>query len=156
MLMSGLGALAAVIRVPQAHASVSNAPAAPPPGGASVNYVFQDDFNGPAGSAPDASKWLVAKARESMEDPTFWELPEHVSLIGLPPKRFGVTIECVGADAYAVVVLWDRTRFAWDGLTRVQLLTSSLAPLLQALGNDLRSTLEQSARPGPRKLQKVA
>ena len=78
MLMSGLGALAAAIRVPQAHASVSNAPAAPPPGGASVNYVFQDDFNGPAGSAPDASKWLVAKARESMEDPTFWELPEHV------------------------------------------------------------------------------
>jgi hypothetical protein len=85
-----------------------------------------------------------------------WELPEHVSLIGLPPQRFGVKIECVGADAYAVVVLWDRTRFVWDGLTRVQLLTSALAPLLKALGNDLRSTLEQSTRTAPCKLQKVA
>ena len=85
-----------------------------------------------------------------------WELPEHVSLVGPPPQRFGVKIECVGADAYAVVVLWDRTRLAWDGLTRVQLLTSALAPLLKVLGGDLRSSLEESTRIGPRKLQKVA
>jgi hypothetical protein len=85
-----------------------------------------------------------------------WELPEHVSLVGPPPQRFGVKLECVGADAYAVVVLWDRTRLAWDGLTRVQLLTSALAPLLKALGGDLRSSLEESTRIGPRKLQKVA
>jgi len=77
MLMTGLGALAAAVRLPEAHASVSNAPAAPP-GGAPVNYIFQDDFTGPAGSAPDPAKWLVAKAREPMEDPTFWELPENV------------------------------------------------------------------------------
>lgn len=85
-----------------------------------------------------------------------WELPEHVSLIGPPPQRFGVKLECVGADAYAVVVLWDRTRFAWDGLTRLQLLTSALAPLLKALGGDLRSALEESTRIGKRKMQKVA
>jgi hypothetical protein len=78
MLMTGLGALAAAVRLPEAHASVPDVPAAPPPGGSSVNYIFQDDFNGPAGSAPDPSKWLVAKAREPMEDPTFWELPENV------------------------------------------------------------------------------
>ena len=85
-----------------------------------------------------------------------WELPEHVSLLGLPPQRFGIKIECVGADAYEVVVLWDRTRLAWDGLTRMQLLTSALAPLLKALGSDLRSTLEQSARTGQGKVRQAA
>ena len=45
-----------------------------PPGG----YIFQDEFDGPAGSAPDPSKWEVAQARETMEDPTFWELPGNV------------------------------------------------------------------------------
>jgi len=81
MLMSGLGALSAALPVAPAQASVSGrgeAPAAPPPGGASVNYIFQDEFDGPAGSAPDPSKWEAALARESMEDPTYWELPENV------------------------------------------------------------------------------
>jgi hypothetical protein len=87
MLMTGIGLLAVAVPVPGAQASVSKegapagrgrAPAAPPPGGSSVNYLFQDDFDGPAGSAPDPSKWEAALARESMEDPTFWELPENV------------------------------------------------------------------------------
>ena len=87
MLMTGLGALAAAIPVQEALASVSKedapagrgqAPEAPPPGGAAVTYLFQDDFDGPAGSAPDASKWEAALAREDMEDPTYWELPENV------------------------------------------------------------------------------
>src|SRR5215217_6654681 len=81
MLMTGLGALAAAIPLAPAEAAPpgrGQAPAAPPPGGATVNYLFQDDFNGPAGSAPDYSKWEPALERESMEDPTFWELPENV------------------------------------------------------------------------------
>lgn len=41
-------------------------------------YVFVDEFDGPAGSAPDGSKWAISKARETMKDPTFWELPENV------------------------------------------------------------------------------
>ena len=49
-------------------------PAAPPKG----PYLFQDEFDGPAGSAPDPAKWEVARARETMEDPTFWEFPENV------------------------------------------------------------------------------
>ena len=32
----------------------------------------------PAGSSPDTSKWQIATERESMKDPTYWELPEHV------------------------------------------------------------------------------
>ena len=49
-----------------------------PKAGAAPSYVFEDNFDGPAGSAPDSSKWMISKARETMQDPTFWELPENV------------------------------------------------------------------------------
>ena len=72
MLMTGVGVLAAAVPVPQARA-YPRPPAAP-----SGGYIFQDDFDGPAGSAPDGSKWAVAKAREAIKDPTHWELPENI------------------------------------------------------------------------------
>jgi hypothetical protein len=86
MLMTGIGVLAAAIPLPEAQAYPSrpDAPAdrVPPPTapatGQTGPYLFQDEFDGPAGSAPDPSKWTVARARESMKDPTFWELPENV------------------------------------------------------------------------------
>ena len=34
-------------------------PPAAPPDAATPNYIFQDEFDGPAGSGPDPSKWLV-------------------------------------------------------------------------------------------------
>src|ERR1700694_5539042 len=86
MLMTGIGVLAAAIPVPEAGANPSrrDAPAgrvppppAPPKAQTGTSH-FQDDFDGPAGSAPDSSKWTVARAREPMKDPTFWERPENV------------------------------------------------------------------------------
>jgi hypothetical protein len=85
MLTMGIGVLATAIWVPDAGAYPSP-PAAPPdrgpspaaPGVAPVTYLFQDEFDGPAGSAPNPSKWVVARAREQMKDPTFWERPENV------------------------------------------------------------------------------
>jgi hypothetical protein len=67
MQIAGIGALAASMPLPTAGA-------APP----SSAYLFHDEFDGPAGSAPDYSKWEPALAREDMEDPTFWELPGNV------------------------------------------------------------------------------
>jgi beta-glucanase (GH16 family) len=86
MLMTGIGMLTAAIPAPAARAypSPPNAPAGrvPPPAApgntAQGSYLFHDEFDGPAGSAPDPSKWAVARARESMKDPTFWERPENV------------------------------------------------------------------------------
>jgi hypothetical protein len=85
MLMTGIGALAAAIPIPEAGADPSrpDAPAGrvPPPtapSGQAGSYIFQDEFDGPAGSAPDASKWMIARAREPMKDPTYWERPENV------------------------------------------------------------------------------
>ncbi|HXO80951.1 MAG TPA: 1,3-beta-glucanase, partial [Mycobacterium sp.] len=72
MLMTGFGVLAAAAPVPQARA-YPRPPAAP-----SGGYIFQDEFDGPSGSAPDPGKWTVAKAREVIKDPTRWELPENI------------------------------------------------------------------------------
>ncbi|HEX7824197.1 MAG TPA: 1,3-beta-glucanase, partial [Mycobacterium sp.] len=62
--LAGVAALAAAMPMPAAQAA--------------PKYLFEDNFDGPAGSAPDYSKWEAATERESMEDPTFWELPENV------------------------------------------------------------------------------
>ena len=87
MLMTGIGVLAAAIGVPATRASVSGRdapagrmplPAAPPGNAAGENYLFHDEFDGAAGAAPDPSKWTVARAREPMKNPTYWERPENV------------------------------------------------------------------------------
>jgi hypothetical protein len=72
-----------------------------------------------------------------------WELPEGIRLIGPAPERFGVSIRRQNADAYAVQLLWDRTYLQWPTLSRRQLLTGSLATLLEAIGTDLWYLLDQ-------------
>lgn len=77
--MSGLGLLAAAIPLPTAGA----APPAPgpvpgPPETATPAFLFHDEFDGPAGSAPDPAKWTVATARETIKNPVFWDRPENM------------------------------------------------------------------------------
>jgi hypothetical protein len=72
-----------------------------------------------------------------------WYLPGDVCLTGSAPEDFGVTIQRRAADAYAVRVLWNNTCLSWCSLTRVQLLTSALDPLLRAMGTDLWYLLDQ-------------
>lgn len=79
ILTMGVGVLGAVAPMPAARAYPLSPPAPAAPGNtAEANYVFRDEFDGKAGATPDGSKWLVARARESMKDPTFWERPENV------------------------------------------------------------------------------
>jgi hypothetical protein len=72
-----------------------------------------------------------------------WFLPEGVCLTGPAPERFGVSIRRQGPDAYAVRLVWDNTCLSWPHVSRVQIQTSALAPLLRALGTDLRYLLDQ-------------
>jgi beta-glucanase (GH16 family) len=92
MLMTGLGLLAAAMPIPLAQANplipdvphVPDAPPAPgqppvaPPAAALPGLLFSDEFDGPAGSAPDPSKWAVAQARELIKNPVFWDRPENM------------------------------------------------------------------------------
>ncbi|MCV6964981.1 1,3-beta-glucanase [Mycobacterium intermedium] len=69
LLTTGLGMLAAAaaIRVPeaQAHPSPPQAPSAGPSG----PYLFHDEFDGPAGSGPDPSKWTVQTWQDDVFPP---------------------------------------------------------------------------------------
>lgn len=78
-----------------------------------------------------------------MSGERLWELPEGLSLVAPPPAHFGLKVDRVGTDLYRVALLWDRTRLTWPALRRVQLLGSSLVPLLRALGMDPTVLLEQ-------------
>jgi hypothetical protein len=72
-----------------------------------------------------------------------WYLPDGVVLKGPAPRRFGVTIHRQSKNSYHVRVLWNRLSLSWDDLTRLQIMTSSLAVVLSALGTDLWYLLEQ-------------
>ena len=78
MMMTGVGALAATLPLPEARALPASPPAAPPSTAQTTPYLFHDEFDGPAGSAPDASKWMVATARETIRNPVFWDRPENM------------------------------------------------------------------------------
>ena len=68
MFMAGFGALTVAIPFPKAAAAPSQpAPASPAPSAQTPAYVFADEFDGPAGSAPDPSKWMIAQARERQQ-----------------------------------------------------------------------------------------
>jgi hypothetical protein len=72
-----------------------------------------------------------------------WYLPESVLVKGPAPRRFGVTIHRCGEDAYQVRVVWDRLCLSWEHLTRAQIMASSLALVLQAIGTDVWYLLSQ-------------
>ena len=87
MYMAGFGAIAAALPTPVAAASPPlpqaptdrvPAPAAPVANPAGPTYLFHDEFDGPAGSAPDPSKWTISQARELIKNPVFWDRPENM------------------------------------------------------------------------------
>jgi hypothetical protein len=72
-----------------------------------------------------------------------WYLPGGVCLKGPVPEHFGVTVHRNGPDAYRVRVLWNQLYMCWNQLTRGQVMSSALAPLLKLLGTDLWYLLQQ-------------
>ena len=78
MLMSGLAALTAATPISAAPAAASPvgrvpAPAQPPDAAAPGAYLFSDEFDGPAGSAPDRAKWVV----QNWDDPVVPAMVGH-------------------------------------------------------------------------------
>ena len=79
-----------------------------------------------------------------------WELPEGVSILCPAPTRFGVSVQRIAPEAYSVRLVWDHTLLSGRSVSRAQLLTSCLSPLLSALGTDLWHLLDQPAPPAGR------
>jgi hypothetical protein len=72
-----------------------------------------------------------------------WHLPDGLCVRGPAPDRFGVAIQRCGEDSYQVRVLWNGLCLSWERLRRVQIMASSLALILAALGTDLWTLLTQ-------------
>jgi hypothetical protein len=72
-----------------------------------------------------------------------WHLPDGITLKGAAPARFGVAIHRLGENTYQVRVLWNRLSLHWSDLTRLQIMSGSLAVLLRALGTDVWDLLNQ-------------
>jgi glycosyl hydrolase family 16 len=72
MLMTGIAAVAVAIPLPEARALPSRPaplPTEPPPDAVGGPYIFQDEFDGPAGSGPDPAKWTVQNWAEDVFPP---------------------------------------------------------------------------------------
>jgi beta-glucanase (GH16 family) len=80
MLMAGFAAVGAAMPLGMAKADPMPAPmpAVPPTAAPPIKYLFREEFDGPAGSAPDQSKWTIATARETIKNPVFWDRPENM------------------------------------------------------------------------------
>lgn len=113
-----------------------------------VRRYIEDYFHE---SVPALSlRWPATAAAEKL-----WELPDGLSIVGAPPERFGFHVQRVGRDIYSLRVLWNQMCLTWGSLTRMQLLSSALAPLLAALGTDLWRLLEQPV-PGGKTMSRAA
>jgi hypothetical protein len=106
-----------------------------------VRCYFDEDFQ------PRLPAMCLRWDDEAGSRERLWELPDGFCLAGPPPQQFGITIQRQGTDSYCVRLLWNHTGLSWPALTRAELLTSSLAPLLAAMGTDLWQVLDQPVRP---------
>lgn len=116
-----------------------------------LRHYYDDEFHPPL-----PAMWLRWDTDPSDLSDRLWDLPEGVCLTGAAPEHFGIRIQRRGADSYHVRLRWDQTRLSWPSLSRLQLLSSSLAPLLGAIGTDLWYLLEQPAGADVRSPRKAA
>ena len=72
-----------------------------------------------------------------------WCLPDGVILKGPAPDVFGISVYRTGDDAYQMRMLWNRLSLSWDGLSRAEIMATTLPALLQVLGTDVWYLLNQ-------------
>ncbi len=69
LLTTGIGMLAAAAAIPIPEARAHPAPPQAPSAGGAGPYIFQDEFDGPAGSGPDPAKWTVQTWQDDVFPP---------------------------------------------------------------------------------------
>jgi hypothetical protein len=72
-----------------------------------------------------------------------WRMPGSITITGPAPVRFGIQVLRRDVDGYAVRLVWNDAQLAWQGLSRRQLVESSLSGLLTTLGTSLEYLLDQ-------------
>ena len=163
MFMMGLGAAAAALPVQTAAAEPAPgdvppgpAPAPGVPGPAAVPagpaFLFQDEFNGPAGAPPDPAWWFIVPARETIKNPVEWDKPfnmgryvtdqEHVfqdgngNLVIRATRGPGNNIQEKYAGAKIIGNWRGGIGTTWEARVKLNCLTSGAWPAFWLLNDD--------------------
>lgn len=156
-MMLGLGAAAAALPMSTAHAQpvIGDAPPTGPDAPSSTtgpNLLFADEFDGPAGSPPDPSKWFIVPARETIRNPVEWDKPynmgryvtdqEHVfhdgngNLVIRATRGPGNNIQEKYASA-KIVGLWrGGVGTTWEARVKLNCLTDGAWPAFWLVNED--------------------
>jgi hypothetical protein len=102
---------------------------------------FEEDFD------PHFPAFELDWSNTPLADKQTWELPCGFRFVGQPPQRFGVEVLRTGTNSYHLRVLWNQACLQWSRLQRHQILGTSLAEVLAALGTDLAWLLDQPVLP---------
>jgi hypothetical protein len=138
MLMSGLGLLAATIPLPNAMAGPSPHPDAPP-GGAPA-YLFQDDFDGPAGSAPNPGNWTIQNWQDDVWPPVESQYRDDRRNVFLDGNSNLVLLATREDDQYFSGKVRGNWRvpmgYTWEARAKLDCLTSGAWPAYWAVNED--------------------
>jgi len=166
MFMMGLGVAAAAMPLQEAQAdpAAGDVPPGPGPGPApggdpapaavpaAPQFLFQEEFNGPAGAPPDPAWWFIVPEREMIKNPVIWDEPfnmgryvtdqEHVfqdgngNLVIRATRGPGNNIN----EKYAsgkVVGLWrGGVGTTWEARVKLNCLTAGAWPAVWLLNDD--------------------
>ncbi|WP_167858073.1 glycoside hydrolase family 16 protein [Mycobacterium sp. DL99] len=162
MFMMGLGVAAAALPAGMANAdpAVGDNPPAPAPGAptppaaasAQPTFLFQDEFNGPAGSPPDPAWWHLVPEREMIKNPVEWDKPfnmgryvtdtEHAfqdgkgNLVIRATRGPGTTIQEKYASAKVVGNWRGGIGTTWEARVKLNCLTDGAWPAFWLLNDD--------------------
>src|SRR3984893_3233652 len=109
MLIAGMAAVAAAIPLPEARAYPSrpdaptdrvSLPTAPPADASGVNYIFQDEFDGPPGSGPDPAKWTVQSWQDDVWPPVAGQYRDDRRNVFLAGNSHLVLLATQESDTY--------------------------------------------------------
>ncbi|MDZ7885546.1 MAG: family 16 glycosylhydrolase [Mycobacterium sp.] len=159
--MLGLGAAAAALPSPTAHAEPVPGdlppgpvpgPGAPVPEAAAPVMLFQDEFNGPAGSPPDLAAWFIVPQRETIRNPVEWDKPynmgryvtdqEHVfqdgngNLVIRATRGEGANIQEKYASAKIIGNWRGAIGTTWEARIKLNCLTDGAWPAFWLLNDD--------------------
>lgn len=158
----GLGAAAAALPAATAHAQpvpgdIPPAPAPPgappaPAAAAAPVFLFQEEFNGPAGAPPDPAWWFIVPEREVIRNPVEWDKPynmgryvtdqEHVfqdgkgNLVIRATRGPGTTIQEKYASAKIIGNWRGGVGTTWEARIKLDCLTDGAWPAFWLLNDN--------------------
>jgi Glycosyl hydrolases family 16 len=146
ILMTGMAALAATVPAPTLMANASPAdwvpaPAAPPPLDADTGgYLFQDEFDGPLGSAPDPGNWTVQNWADDVWPPVAGQYRDDRRNVFLDGNSNLVVLATKEDDQFFSGKVRGNWRIpighTWEARVKLDCLTSGAWPAYWAVNED--------------------